>query len=48
MEALTSQYEMIKRTRESLFRWCEAMSPADYVREVDVLGGASIRNLHAH
>lgn len=36
------------RTRELLFRYCETLSPADYVKEVEPLGGASIRNLHAH
>lgn len=48
MNVYKSQYELIQRTRESLFRYCEVLSPADYVTEVEALGGASIRNLHAH
>ncbi|MDR6725989.1 putative damage-inducible protein DinB [Paenibacillus amylolyticus] len=48
MDVLTSQYEMIKRTRESLFRMCESMSPTAYVQPVEALGGDSIRNLHVH
>lgn len=48
MEVFKSQYALIQRTRESLFRYCEAMSPTDYVKEIEVLGGGSIRSLHAH
>lgn len=48
MNVYKSQYELIQRTRESLFRYCETLSPADYVTEVEALGGASIRSLHAH
>lgn len=48
MNTLTIQYEMIKRTRESLFRMCESMSPAAYLQTVEALGGESIRNLHVH
>ncbi len=31
MDVFKSQYEMIQRTRESLFRFCETLSPTDYV-----------------
>lgn len=48
MDVLRSQYGMIKRTRESLFKFCEKMSPEDYAKEVEALGGTSIRNLHVH
>ncbi|WP_238651874.1 DinB family protein [Paenibacillus piscarius] len=48
MDVFKGQYEMIQRTRESLFRYCESMSPADYVKEIESFGGASIRSLHAH
>ncbi|MBY0203706.1 DinB family protein [Paenibacillus cucumis (ex Kampfer et al. 2016)] len=48
MNILTNQYEMIKRTRESLFQMCETMSPAAYSQTIDGLGGESIRNLHVH
>src|SRR5690348_10445439 len=48
MNILTNQYEMIKRTRESLFQMCETMSPAAYSQKIDALGGESIRNLHVH
>lgn len=48
MDVFKSQYDLIKRTRESLFRYCETMSPTDYVKEVEALGGVSIRSLHVH
>ncbi|MEC0371282.1 hypothetical protein [Paenibacillus chibensis] len=48
MNVFESQYELIQRTRESLFRYCETFSHADYVQEVKALGGISIRSLHAH
>jgi uncharacterized damage-inducible protein DinB len=48
MDVFKSQYEMIQRTRESLFRFCETLSPTDYVKEIETLGGVSIRSLHAH
>lgn len=48
MDVFKGQYEMIQRTRESLFRYCETMYPADYVKEIEAFGGASIRSLHAH
>lgn len=48
MNVLESQYEMIQRTRESLFPYCETMTAADYIKEMDPLGNSSIRSLHAH
>lgn len=47
MDILKVQYEMMQRTRESLFRYCETMSPEDYVKEIEALGG-SIRGLQLH
>ncbi|OBR68188.1 damage-inducible protein DinB [Paenibacillus oryzae] len=48
MDVFKSQYEMIQRTRESLFRFCETLTPTDYVKEIETLGGVSIRSLHVH
>ncbi|MEK4852033.1 DinB family protein [Paenibacillus sp. FSL H7-0756] len=48
MDVFNGQYEMIQRTRESLFRYCETMSPADYVKEIETFGEVSISSLHAH
>jgi uncharacterized damage-inducible protein DinB len=48
MDLFVHQYEWIRRTRELLFRYCETVSPADYVKELEIFGGDSIRNLHAH
>jgi uncharacterized damage-inducible protein DinB len=48
MDVFVSQYEWIRRTRESLFRYCETMSPSHYVKELETFGGDSIRGLHAH
>lgn len=48
MDVLVSQYDWIQRTRESLFRYCETLSPSDYVKELENFDGDSIRSLHAH
>ncbi len=48
MDVFISQYDWIQRSRESLFRYCETLSPADYVKELEAFGGDSIRSLHAH
>ncbi|WP_404447713.1 DinB family protein [Sutcliffiella horikoshii] len=48
MELFQSQYDWIRRTREPLFTYCEGMSHADYVKEMEAFGGDSIRNLHVH
>lgn len=48
MDIFVSQYEWIRRTRESLFRYCETVSPSDYVKELETFGGDSIRRLQAH
>ena len=48
MEVLAKQYEWIRVTRETLFSYCEALKPEDYVRELDGFGFGSIRNLHVH
>jgi uncharacterized damage-inducible protein DinB len=48
MDVFVSQYEWIRRTRESLFRYCETVSPSDYVKELETFGGDSILSLHAH
>lgn len=48
MNVFKIQYESVRHTRELLFRYCESMSPTDYVKEVEFLGGDSIRSLHAH
>jgi len=48
MEVFVSQYDLIQRTRELLFQYCEALSPEDYVKKLETFGGDSIRSLHAH
>ena len=48
MDLFVTQYDWIQRTRETLFRYCETLSPEDYVKELEVFGGDSIRNLHVH
>ncbi|MGP4080696.1 DinB family protein [Pseudalkalibacillus sp. R45] len=48
MEVFVTQYDWIQRTRESLFSYCETLSPADYVKELETFGGDSICSLHAH
>ncbi|MCC3372001.1 DinB family protein [Cohnella sp. REN36] len=48
MDVFKNQYDLIQRTRESLFRYCETLSPTDYVKELETLGGVSIRSLHLH
>ncbi|WP_226672341.1 DinB family protein [Rossellomorea aquimaris] len=48
MDVFVNQYEWIRRTRETLFLYCETLSPSDYVQKIDEFGGDSIRSLHAH
>jgi len=48
MSVFIKQYDLIQRTRESLFRYCETLPPTDYMKEIESFGGDSIRNLHAH
>ncbi|MCU9614902.1 DinB family protein [Caldibacillus lycopersici] len=48
MDLFVSQYDWIRRTRELLFRYCETLSPTDYVKELESFAGDSIRNLHVH
>ncbi|MDM5199290.1 DinB family protein [Fictibacillus enclensis] len=48
MDVFLSQYDWIRRTRKTLFRYCETLPHEDYVKEVEAFGGDSIRNLHAH
>ncbi|WP_026694133.1 DinB family protein [Peribacillus kribbensis] len=48
MEVFFSQYNWIRRTRETLFSYCETLSDADYIKELEAFGGDSIRNLHVH
>jgi len=47
MDIFETQYRMIQQTRKSLFRYCETVTQEDYVREVETLSGASIRNKFA-
>ncbi|MFF2450270.1 DinB family protein [Neobacillus sp. NPDC058068] len=48
MDVFVSQYEWIRRTRESLFSYCETLPQSDYFKELKTFGGDSIRSLHAH
>ncbi|WP_404469515.1 DinB family protein [Sutcliffiella horikoshii] len=48
MELFQSQYDWIRRTRETLFQYCEGMSNEDYLKEIEIFGGDSIRDLHVH
>ncbi|WP_221563241.1 DinB family protein [Alkalihalobacillus sp. TS-13] len=48
MEVFVTQYDWIQRTRETLFSYCETLSPADYGKELEIFGGDSICSLHAH
>lgn len=48
MDLFETQYDWIRRTRETLFNYCETMSPEDYVKTLENFGGDSIRDLHVH
>ncbi|WNB90957.1 DinB family protein [Bacillus sp. NEB1478] len=48
MDVFVRQYDWIQSTRETLFHYCESISPSDYVKELEAFGGDSIRSLHAH
>ncbi|WP_077329486.1 DinB family protein [Virgibacillus siamensis] len=48
MNVLKEQYNLVRHTRESLFRFCETLDPKDYTRKVEGFGWGSVRNLHVH
>ncbi|GAA0606783.1 DinB family protein [Virgibacillus siamensis] len=48
MNVLSEQYELVKHTRELLFRFCETLDDADYTKELEGFGWGSVRNLHVH
>jgi uncharacterized damage-inducible protein DinB len=48
MELFAEQYDWVRRTREVLFQYCEAMPPEVYTKEVDGFECGSIRDVHAH
>ncbi|TCP31299.1 putative damage-inducible protein DinB [Scopulibacillus darangshiensis] len=48
MDTLIKQYDWVRLTRESLFQYCETMTPEEYIQELKGFGWGSIRNLHAH
>lgn len=48
MSQFKNQYELVRRTREALFAYCEEFSTSDYIQQDDSAAGASIRNLHVH
>ncbi|TSB47792.1 DinB family protein [Alkalicoccobacillus porphyridii] len=48
MNIFETQYELIRRSRESLFTYCESMSSEDYLKKIDPFGGISIPALHTH
>ncbi|WP_181350890.1 DinB family protein [Thalassobacillus sp. CUG 92003] len=48
MDVLKAQYDLVKYTREQLFRFCEGIDEQDYTKEIAGFGWGSIRNLHGH
>lgn len=48
MELLLKQYDYVKRTREMLFSYCEKMTDAAYITEVEHFGPGSICGTHFH
>ncbi|HET7629466.1 MAG TPA: DinB family protein [Bacillales bacterium] len=48
MDVMAKQYDWIKVTRQSLFRYCETLTLEDYLKEHEGFGGWSIRYLHVH
>ncbi|MBC9795155.1 DinB family protein [Sinomicrobium weinanense] len=45
---LTTQYDLIKQSREVLFQYCDTISREDFTRENSSFGRGSIRNLLVH
>ncbi len=45
---LSYQYELVKGSREVVFRFCEQFQPSDYVKEVEGFGRGSICNTQIH
>lgn len=48
MKVFNEQYELVKHTRELLFRYCETLNTDDYTKEIEGFGWGSVRNLHVH
>jgi uncharacterized damage-inducible protein DinB len=48
MKGFQEQYEWVRKTRESLFSYCETLDPTDYIQPLEGFGGGSIRDLHGH
>lgn len=48
MHILVHQYELIKERRETLFRYCENISPEHFSFSHDSFGGGSIQHLFVH
>ena len=46
--AMSQQYEWVMQTRELLFEYCETISAADYIKQLESFGGGSIRGLLEH
>ncbi|WP_144560360.1 DinB family protein [Shouchella miscanthi] len=42
------QYDLVRRSRDLLFTYCESMKPSDYLKKVERLGEHSIPSLHCH
>jgi len=47
-DILAYQYEVIKSSREAVFRFCEQFNPSDYIKEVEGFGQGSVSNTLAH
>ncbi|HEY0651980.1 MAG TPA: DinB family protein [Chryseosolibacter sp.] len=48
MHILAHQYDLIKERRETLFRYCETISPGHFTFKHDAFGGGSIQHLLVH
>jgi uncharacterized damage-inducible protein DinB len=48
MNTLFTQYEFVKDSRERLLKYCEGISPQDFLKEHENFGGRSIQFLLIH
>ncbi|MBH0168188.1 DinB family protein [Fictibacillus sp. 18YEL24] len=48
MNLFRTQYDWVRLTRETLFQYCETLSPTDYAKKLEGFSGESILSLHAH
>lgn len=48
MNIVQTQYDLLQGSRKVVLQHCATMAPADFVQEIDVFAGGSVRNTLVH